>query len=270
MSDQLVERRGGRFNSVLDADDFFLRDHRILGHRTLPAAVYVEMARAAVAGDLEGGAAGQIQLRSIIWPRPLIVDEGQRLLHVDVQRRSDNGAAFEIYSEVEDSSDTRTVYCRGLAKPLSENLPPAEITSLEGTAQNRVAPARFYERCAAAGFDYGPAHQAIASIATGPDIVVARLVLPEGLMSSAPPFVVHPSMFDAALQAAQLLEPEEAVSNAPALPVAIRTLTIARRTSADMWAIARRTSASVANVELYDAGGAAVAHIEGYVTRRRR
>lgn len=269
MSDALVQRRGDRFTSVLDADDFFLRDHRILGHRTLPAAVYVEMARTAVAGHLEDGGVDQIQLRSIVWPRPLIVDEGQRLLHVDVQRRTDSSAAFEIYSEVDDSSETRrTVYCRGLAMPSIDRLPPIDIASLEGTARNRVASALFYERCAAAGFDYGPAHQGITSIATGPDIAVARLVLPEHLVSGALAFVVHPSMFDAALQAAQLLELDAAVPTAPALPIAIHTLTIARRTATVMWAVARRTPASLATVELYDADGTGVAHIGGYLTRR--
>jgi len=270
MTDALVQRSGGRFSSVLDADDYFLRDHRILGHRTLPAVVYVEMARAAVAGDLERDDDEPIQLRSIVWPRPLIVDEGQRRLHIDVRPRTDNSAAFEIYSDAADSQEARrTVYCRGLAMPSVDLLPPIEIVSLEEAAGNRVTPADFYQRCVANGFDYGPAHRAITSISTGPDIAVARLVLPEALRHGAPEFVMHPSMFDAALQATQLFEPDEPVPNAPALPIAIATLTIASRTTDVMWAIARRTSASLANVELYDANGTAVVHIGGYRTRRR-
>ncbi|HEX4914435.1 MAG TPA: polyketide synthase dehydratase domain-containing protein [Vicinamibacterales bacterium] len=270
MSNALVQRRGGRFTSVLDAEDFFLRDHRILGHRTLPAAVYVEMARAAVAESFEGDAVEQVELRSIVWPRPLIVDEGQRRLHIDVQLRSDHSAAFEIYNEVEDSPETRrTVYCRGLAMPSIEPLPPIAIASLDGAAGHRVPSAHFYERCVAAGFDYGPAHRAISSITTSPDSVVARLVLPDGLISGASGFVMHPSMFDAALQTTQLFELDAAVPDAPALPLAIHTLTIARRTAAVMWAVAHRTSPSLANIEIYDAGGTAVARIGGYRTRTR-
>ena len=131
-----------------------------------------------------------------------------------------------------------------------------------------MSPSHFYERCVAAGFDYGRAHRAITSITTGPDMAVARLVLPEGLTSRD--FFVHPSMFDAALQTTQLFELGEVVPNAPALPMAIRTLTISRRTPAVMWAIARRTSASLADVELYDdSDGTAVAHVGHYITRRQ-
>jgi len=61
------------FTSILTGDEAFLADHVIQGHRILPGAAYLEMARAAVALSTTIGDEHIIVLRDSVFVQPMIV-----------------------------------------------------------------------------------------------------------------------------------------------------------------------------------------------------
>ena len=69
------------FSSIFNGKEFFLKDHVIQNQKILPGVAYLEMvnqaARLAISDfDQENET---IQLKNIVWLRPLIVDDTQRV-----------------------------------------------------------------------------------------------------------------------------------------------------------------------------------------------
>ena len=58
-----------------------------------------------------------------------------------------------------------------------------------------------YQAFRTMGLDYGPGFQGIEAIYLGGDRVLAKLCLPASVAGSCDPYVLHPSLMDAALQA---------------------------------------------------------------------
>ena len=69
MHENISDLSGQRFRTRLSGEEFFLSDHVVRGHRILPGAAYLEMARAAIAKSAPWD--GGLQLRNVVWPRHL-------------------------------------------------------------------------------------------------------------------------------------------------------------------------------------------------------
>jgi polyketide synthase PksN len=264
-----------RFTSTFSGDEFFLRDHVIHGRRVLPGAVYVEMARAAVVEARGLATLAPVRLDGLLWPRPFVAGESPREIHVTLRSEHASGFVFEISSEGPAPGPepaARVVHCRGRAwapAAREDDVPAIDVEALRRRCDREVPHARFYERFRAAGIDFGPAHRAVASVAFGDDLVVARIELPELLRATADSFVVHPAVLDGALQAAEALPGREA--DAPAVPFSMAGIAIAGHPGDRGWAVIRR-AASVRgthlHVDLCGERGSVVVRVEGYATRR--
>jgi polyketide synthase PksN len=253
-----------RFTSTFDGTEFFLRDHRIHGRRVLPGAAYIEMARAASA-SASGGAVDRVELSSMLWPRAFVLDDEPRAVTLRLRASADGDFRVDVTSL--DSSSV--VYCRGVARSrpaggLDEAL---DIEDLYARCDVRVGAREFYARFSAEGIEYGPAHQVVTALRTGPGITVARLALPEALAAGTGGFVAHPALLDAALQAARPLA-GEAGTPAAFVPFSVRRVTIGGPCQSRMWAVARRgTVADAMDIDLCDDQGIVVTRLEGYVVR---
>ncbi|KAF6598991.1 polyketide synthase dehydratase domain-containing protein, partial [Bacillus sp. EKM420B] len=65
----------------------------------------------------------------------------------------------------------------------------------------RMSKAECYEAFDSLGITYGPSHQALDAVYAGSGEVLAKLTLPPSAREEKEPFILHPSMLDAALQA---------------------------------------------------------------------
>ena len=97
------------------------------------------------------------------------------------------------------SSPGNRARCRG-SRVLTEGWPPP------GAEQLDVG--EFYERCAEAGYEYGPSFQGLRQAWRSGQGVFVEVALPEEQEGQAQGFCVHPALFDAALHGLALGAPE--------------------------------------------------------------
>src|SRR5262249_40371435 len=136
------------------------------------------------------------------------------------------------------------------------------------------------------GIHYGPTMQGIEQLSVGKDEVLARLRLPaetiqgqmeeirrDGASKSSLPYMLHPSMLDAALQAGIGLLGEQNANQEPLVRFALEELLLVSETPAAGWAWVRRRpdsgtgSGSVCDIEVCDDEGRVVVRLRGLSTR---
>ena len=108
---------GLRFSSTFTGDEAFIADHLINGAKVLPSAVPLEMVRAAIeqmAGTRgEVGTDLQLQLKNVVWLRPLVAQGDPMTIDVRVRAKDDGDVAFEVTTAP--SGADRLVHVRGSA-----------------------------------------------------------------------------------------------------------------------------------------------------------
>ncbi|WP_316173153.1 non-ribosomal peptide synthetase, partial [Bradyrhizobium sp. SZCCHNRI2049] len=225
---------GQRFRTVLGDDEFFTRDHVVLGEKVLPGVAYLEMARAAVMAasgpDAEPGSA--IVLRNVVWARPVRIGDGGVELQIDLDAETDGTISYEVSSRGEDAEDA--VHFQGRAVLGSGAAEAVAVATLRAACGERtLAGADCYARHEASGISYGPSHRSVQRLHVGRDgagalQVLAELELPDGLEDEASDYVLHPSLLDGALQACVGLSlgAGEQASGRTALPFAVEQVTI--------------------------------------------
>ncbi|MBW7984116.1 SDR family NAD(P)-dependent oxidoreductase [Enterobacillus tribolii] len=140
-----------RYTTMLNGNEWFLRDHRVNGRAIVPGAVLLEWARAAAC--LAAGVTG-VSLYDVAWVRPLTVARPVQI-HIALEPQPDGRIGFEIYGD--DAADD-TAYCQGYADTSPQpdapdaNDSPADAICL---AQQVIESDEFYARIAAMGLDLG-------------------------------------------------------------------------------------------------------------------
>lgn len=89
---------------------------------------------------------------------------------------------------------------------------PEHLSSLPTTGTEE-----FYATCLSRGLDYGPAFRSVRTLHLGQEEALAELVLPKDCPPVEGPHLVHPALWDGALQACIPLFPAEG----PVLPISI-------------------------------------------------
>ncbi len=249
---------GLRFTVAFSGAEPFLRDHVVRGQQVLPGVVHLEMMRAALAEASGIAATGSsVQLQNIVWARQLVVPSESRTVHVRVSPQS-GALRCEVVSAAAGDS---LIY----AQCLAQNMPAAraetiDLTSLQARLSDEAMDGdACYRRFAASGLDYGPTHRAIASIRRGSNEALAQLRLPAAAAADRHRFVLHPSMMDAALQAAIGLSGEDA---ATWVPFSVERITVFAACTERMWAWVRRSAAAhILDIDLCDEQGRVCAAI---------
>jgi polyketide synthase PksN len=248
-----------RYRSVFGADEFFLRDHQVMGSRVLPAVVYLEMARAALSNGAEVApqADVQMQLKNVVWSRPLSVGAAPAVLYTALYEQVDGRGASEIHYEIysETPERERTVHSQGAVAGLNatDNV-TLDIEQLLTRESRELAAEQCYETFRASGLEYGPAHRALQSLRVGDGFVLARLAIPSTLESTTDRFVLHPSVLDGALQAAIGLTQDDTVHGhgAPMLPYALDELQVLGKGTATTWAYLHESAMSSERLKKLD------------------
>jgi hypothetical protein len=198
------------YSSIFTGEEFFLKDHQLAtndhaAQTVLPGAVYLEMARAAIA-EAASIAQGSsiVELQDTVWACPMVV-AGNKQVTIALFA-SDNGEInYEIYSgEV----GQEVIHCQGRASVSDRSAAaPLDIEELQAQMQQgKLGQDSVYAEFVKLGIHYGPAQQTITAVHQGEKQLLARLsssAIPA--MSAADgrysDYVLHPSLMTGALQA---------------------------------------------------------------------
>ncbi|WP_266160111.1 SDR family NAD(P)-dependent oxidoreductase, partial [Dyella silvatica] len=253
-----------RFSSHFSGEEFFLAEHMARGIRILPGVAQLEMAHRAASVAIDEDC--RLQLKNIAWIRPVAVGAAGLDLHIALMPQADNQISFEIYRDAEDGETVAysqgTVVAVASAQP---NATPAhDLAALrEQCNEARLSAAQCYALFEQMGLHYGVGFQGLSELFVGSQQVLARIALPASVPSEG--YALHPSLLDAALQAAIGLVRVADTSAEPALmlPVALASLEVLAPCTEHMWAVLRQHAGSAAgdasqviDVDLCDEAGA--------------
>ncbi|MES9775435.1 SDR family NAD(P)-dependent oxidoreductase [Bacillus velezensis] len=256
-----------RFTSVFSGHEPFFADHIVNGKPVLPGAAALEMTRAAVtlaAEDLPGGKTG-VRLKQIVWLRPVTALSEGVTLHVKLQPEENGDIAFEAYAEGEEP----LVFFQGKAVlEETERAPVLDVEAVQARCSGRrMSKAECYEAFDSLGITYGPSHQALDAVYAGNGEVLAKLTLPPSAREEMEPFILHPSMLDAALQASiGLVLSDGSASGRPFLPFALQDMQVFSACRETMWAVLSSADGAY-HIELCDENGAVCVRLKGLTAR---
>jgi len=272
---------GQRFSSTFSGDEFFLSDHVVAGWPMLPGVAYLELARAAIEHSAEADAGNGLRLEDVAWLRPLALQDAELEVHIGLYREDDGLIGYEIYDGIGDESGEPVIHGQGRAvlTPPGER-PLIDLQALRGRCREReVSGEALYARFQDSGLNYGPAHRGLEHLyighdATGRSEVLARLSLPRSVADTADEYGLHPSLMDAALQAAASLSLEGAESGTTLVPFALDEVTTWSKCPAQGWAWVRHSADSSPDdavgqydIDLCDESGAVCVRLKGFTLR---
>ncbi|MEJ2621334.1 MAG: type I polyketide synthase [Candidatus Thiodiazotropha sp.] len=262
-----------RYSSTFTGKEFFLADHRVNGQSLLPGVAYLEMAREAVARA--SGAERGILLKNVVWARPVVAGDTPVRVHVGVFEVESGEIGYEIYSEADGDAEAPVVHSQGVA--MLGNTAEAPRLDLQGLRSaccvDRLTGESCYERFAAMGVDYGPAHRGLREVYVGEGEVLAKLALPAQLAGTLTTYQLHPSLMDAALQS--LVGFTVSGRRQPtSIPFAMDSLEVFQAMVPNQWAYVRPSASGRTeevrklDIDLSDEHGRVCVRIRGLTSRR--
>jgi len=171
----------------------FLMDHGVQDQTVFAGMGYVEAALS-LASKVYGAA--PVVLENVNFEKVLVVDPS-RLQYLITEWDAEDGG-FRISSRVEGEEESVQRHCRGRILPMTE--PPVPECDLEGFRKEcplEVEIPEFYHRLEERGLFYGPAFRPPSRITMGEKCFLMK-IRTDGAEGEHP---LHPSLFDAALQA---------------------------------------------------------------------
>ncbi|WP_406012013.1 SDR family NAD(P)-dependent oxidoreductase [Streptomyces sp. NBC_00984] len=242
-----------RYTSVFTGSEPFLAAHRVHGRRVLPAAAYLEMARAAV--ECAAPRDGTVRLRDVAWRRPLVVDEPVEV-NIGLTPRGDAIDFAFLQGETTHSTGSAEVV------PVPEPS-PLDLDALRVSCHTSRDTGEIYARLRAQHLEYGPALRALREVRVGRDEALVRIRPTEG-----GGYVLPPSVLDAAFQTSVVLMGE---ASGPTLAFALDELQVHRPCPSETWAWVRRSGGSGAlatfDIDLCDRDGVLSAGLRGLAQR---
>ena len=263
-----------RFDSQLDAGDWYARDHRVAGSVLFPGAGYVEIAAAAAA---IAGEAPVTRVEDVVWAQPLALVGAQPLQTRLVA--SGEGAEFSIRSFDADlqpqlHAEGRVRFGPGRGAHAAPQVRDIEAL-LRDTTRVKTGEA-CYAALSAFGFDYGPSFRSIRELRIGDGLAIAHLVLDASLRAEFDQYLLHPALIDGALQtvSGMALEGDEDGARTPYLPFALDAIERFRPLLPECHAVARRAAAGPAgsgllrfDLELLSMRGERLVALDGFYVR---
>ncbi|MCB0208983.1 MAG: SDR family NAD(P)-dependent oxidoreductase, partial [Anaerolineae bacterium] len=184
-----------RFSTVFRGSEFFLTDHRVRGEKVLPGVAYLEMARAAGTMAVREGAV--IQLKDVVWLRPLVVGDAPVETQVGLYAEESGEVRYEV-STLDDEGNP-LLHSRGqLVMGAAEESQTIDLAAIRQRCLERVTGETCYRRFEEHGLVYGPSFQVIEDVVGNETEALARLRLPAEVDTAR--YTLPPSLLDGALQ----------------------------------------------------------------------
>ncbi|MCP4135876.1 MAG: SDR family NAD(P)-dependent oxidoreductase [bacterium] len=218
-----------KFTTRFSGEEFFLKDHQVMGRTVMPGAACMEMARAA--GELAG--VGTItSLKNISWPQPLFIDAASGEVTVSLYPER-SGVEFEI------CSGTMPHATGLLLSHEPGSMEKIDMAAVQSRCFSVLDKTRCYDIFNSLGLGYGPSFRGIRELRHNEKEVFASLELTGEMREETGGLVLHPGLLDSALQSILgLLYTGDAASQGLFLPVAIDELTIYKAIPAACYAYA--------------------------------
>ncbi|MEK2494648.1 SDR family NAD(P)-dependent oxidoreductase [Kitasatospora purpeofusca] len=196
------------FETVLStADSWIVDDHRLMGHGLVPGTAYLELVRAALAGQ---AGEREIELHDVLFMTPVVVPDGQhRTVFTTIEER-DGRPHFTVRSRPapdapwrEHATGSASFHGRGpdVVRDLAEVLERCEVTEVletEEEIRRRLGVERFEEGGGPLRFWFGPRWQVLKTIRTGGRRMLATLRLDEAFLADLADYPLHPALLDMA------------------------------------------------------------------------
>ncbi len=252
------------YETVVDRADAIASDHRLdagtFRGRVVPAAVYLEMAHAALMHAVEG--AGALELADTTWAVPAVF-ENALTLRTSLLPRTQGAIGYEIVGPAPQHPDS--VLCQGIARPLDSAEPMRlDLQALSArTSGGHWDADAFYRAKADAGLAYGGAYRCVTALRPGDGEALAELRLAGDVIATPSTFGLHPVLLDGAMQAASTLLP---VAMPPSLPWRLVSLKAFRACPAHVFAWVRRSATAGMpglDIDLCDVDGRVCVQMRG-------
>ncbi len=173
----------------------FLFDHGVQDQTVFAGMGYIE---AALTVGREGFGGEAFTLENVSFDRVLIVDPTKIQCLVSSFERTDG--RFEISSRTDGDAASMERHCRGRILPQAEpDVPRIDLDEWRALCGDEVAIATLYDHLGGRGLQYGDAFRPATSMEVGPAGFVMRI--DAGRVAGEADHLLHPSLFDAALQA---------------------------------------------------------------------
>jgi len=182
------------FTGRLSTDSMpWIRDHVVLGSVIAPGTALVELALTV------GRHVDCTVVDELVLEAPLVLGTAVAV-QVTVAALDDDGRrAVAIYTRPE-TGDDRDAICHARGMLTVDSAPSTSLPAQWPPAgAEPFAVEAMYTSLAEAGYEYGPAFQAVRAAWRVGDDVYADLVLPDDQADAAAVFGIHPALFDAAL-----------------------------------------------------------------------
>ncbi|MEU9360174.1 type I polyketide synthase [Streptomyces sp. NPDC048301] len=234
----------------------WLRDHQVYDAVVLPGAAMLALAVSAArtrTGE-NPGALNSVRFRSDLT----LTEEPVRVGAVWREDGTDS-AGFTLSSLASGAEGwTRHATARvgGTADTGLPACPERPADAEDITAET------FYAACAARGLNYGPAFQGLRTLGVGARTALAEIRLPESCRAGVRPGLLHPALWDAALQTTLALLPGDAT----VVPTAVRRVDHLLDRDAHVTALtahAERHDDGTFDLTCYDEDGAPLLRMAG-------
>lgn len=261
-----------RFSTQVTGNEFYLRDHHVNGASVLPAAVYMEMARAA--GELSNVHPIK-KLSHLIWIQPYVGTESEGVseeLHISLFPEREGVINFEVYSGPASSG---TLHAQGKIHDDQSTEEVKEVILPLSDIKSRCKRARhrrnLYEWFSKQGLHYGEAFQTIHELYVGEHEALAYLSLPNVESHKDRSYQLHPSLLDGALQTLMgMMNNQQPNGSSTYLPFALDTLEIYHPVQSNCYAYATQAQDDPTkyNIQLMDKHGRILVHMRHFAVRQ--
>jgi acyl transferase domain-containing protein len=235
----------------------WLGDHKVYGTAVLPGTAMLTLA---VNSALARTGASPTCLRRVDLRKEVVLGDTPLPLTVEWRDYTTGPAAaragsFRLLSLPEGADAWDVVMTARVDAREAQPAAPAQVPSFPGwhTSTEATPAESFYADCARRGLDYGPAFRTVRRLFTheSGESALAEVRLSDRLRVGNRPHVLHPALWDGALQTALTLyqQPRALV---PTAVGTVRLLAEPAEPVTTLWSLAVRRDAGLADVYLYD------------------
>lgn len=256
----------------------YLKDHRVDQQVVVPAAAYLELARAAVEAVLGGG--GVISIENVHFKKALVIPETGEAPFMLFSYSTESGA-FSVKSRQGVEDQEWTLHVTGYARR-EDDLPPPERLDL-AAIRSRCALALpadlFYQRLEKDELLYGPVFRTVRGLACGDGEAIGQIALSPKSDPNAAYYSFHPALLDGCILVITAAIPRAAIPRAslgkrPYLPERVERIRFYRRPQGEIYsrAMVKRCSQDIllSDVDIVDSEGLPFARVEAYGCRAHK
>jgi acyl transferase domain-containing protein/surfactin synthase thioesterase subunit/acyl carrier protein len=250
----------------------YLSDHRVFGQVFLPTAA--ELEAITVIGRRHFGTR-DVAFEQVMHHQAMtLAEDHDRLVRVLLTPLKSDRLSVKLVSASEDEQDRWIDHMTGIL--CARQAAPEAALSVQQLLQRcptQLPGDEVYARLAGFGLEYGPSFRGIRELHVGDNEVLARVRLPEIVGDAR--YAMHPAFLDACLHAYPFViengQPK-LQSRSCYLPISLEKFASYRDGLGDAWVHTRLRTAEdsltqIVNIQMYDANGEPVAHLQGLKVR---